>query len=124
MIDSFNHFMPKAYLDRLGDFIPGHPVLTAFPRLRTLWDVDARRALLDEFGDMQNVLSLANPPPELIARMQAVCAEAIKDAKVMERLDAAGAVLVADKPADFTAWLEGQRTLLGKLIVDGNIKLG
>jgi hypothetical protein len=53
-----------------------------------------------------------------------VCAEAIKDAKVRERLDAAGAVLVADKPAEFKAWLEGQRTLLGKLIVDGNIKLG
>ena len=42
MIDVFNHFMPKAYLDRLGDLIPGHPVLTAFPRLKTLWDVDAR----------------------------------------------------------------------------------
>ena len=66
MIDVFNHFMPKAYLDRLGDLIPGHPVLTAFPRLKTLWDVDARRALLDEFGGMQHVLSLANPPPELI----------------------------------------------------------
>jgi predicted TIM-barrel fold metal-dependent hydrolase len=67
MIDIFNHFMPKAYLDRLGDFIPGHPVLTAFPRLKTLWDVDARRRLLDEFEGMQHVLSLANPPPELIA---------------------------------------------------------
>jgi predicted TIM-barrel fold metal-dependent hydrolase len=67
MIDIFNHFMPKAYMDRLGDYIPGHPVLTAFPRLKTLWDVDARRALLDEFGGMQHVLSLANPPPELIA---------------------------------------------------------
>lgn len=66
MIDVFNHFMPKAYLDRLGDLIPGHPVLTAFPRLKTLWDVDARRALMDEFGGMQHVLSLANPPPELI----------------------------------------------------------
>jgi aminocarboxymuconate-semialdehyde decarboxylase len=66
-IDIFNHFMPKAYLDRLGDLIPGHAVLTAFPRLNTLCDIDARRALLDEFGDMQNVLSLANPPPELIA---------------------------------------------------------
>jgi predicted TIM-barrel fold metal-dependent hydrolase len=66
-IDIFNHFMPKAYLDRLGDLIPGHPVLTAFPRLKTLWDLDARRRLLDEFGDMQHVLSLANPPPELIA---------------------------------------------------------
>jgi predicted TIM-barrel fold metal-dependent hydrolase len=66
MIDVFNHFMPKAYLDRLGDLILGHPVLTAFPRLKTLWDVDARRALIDEFGEMQHVLSLANPPPELI----------------------------------------------------------
>ena len=66
MLDIFNHFMPKAYLDRLGDLIPGHPVLAAFPRLKTLWDVDARRALIDEFGGMQHVLSLANPPPELI----------------------------------------------------------
>jgi predicted TIM-barrel fold metal-dependent hydrolase len=66
MIDIFNHFMPKAYLDRLGDLIPGHPVLTAFPRLKTLWDVDARRALMEEFPGTQHVLSLANPPPELI----------------------------------------------------------
>jgi aminocarboxymuconate-semialdehyde decarboxylase len=67
MIDIFNHFMPKAYLDRLGALIPGHMVLTAFPRLKTLWDVDARLALLDEFDGLQQVLSLANPPLELIA---------------------------------------------------------
>jgi predicted TIM-barrel fold metal-dependent hydrolase len=67
IIDVFNHFMPKPYLDRLGELIPGHPVLSAFPRLKTLWDVDARRALMDEFGDVQHVLSLANPPLELIA---------------------------------------------------------
>src|SRR5262249_23457976 len=67
MIDIFNHFMPKAYLDRLGTLIPGHVVLTAFPRLKTLWDVDARLALLDEFDGLQQVLSLANPPLELIA---------------------------------------------------------
>jgi hypothetical protein len=67
MIDIFNHFMPKAYLDRLGTLIPGHVALTAFPRLKTLWDVDARLALLDEFDGLQQVLSLANPPLELIA---------------------------------------------------------
>jgi aminocarboxymuconate-semialdehyde decarboxylase len=67
MLDVFTHFMPKPFLDRLGDLIPGHPVLTAFPRLTTLWNVDARRKLLDEFGDIQQVLSLANPPIELIA---------------------------------------------------------
>jgi aminocarboxymuconate-semialdehyde decarboxylase len=67
MIDIFNHFMPKAYLDRLRDLIPGHAAVTAFPRLATLCDVDARLALLDEFDGLQQVLSLANPPLELIA---------------------------------------------------------
>ena len=67
MLDVFNHFMPKPYLDRLGELIPGHPVLGAFPRIKTLWDVDARLALLDEFDGLQQILSLANPPIELIA---------------------------------------------------------
>jgi aminocarboxymuconate-semialdehyde decarboxylase len=67
MLDIFTHFMPKPFLDRLGELIPGHPVLAAFPRLETLWDVDARLALLDEFDGLQQVLSLANPPIELVA---------------------------------------------------------
>jgi uncharacterized protein len=67
MIDVFNHFMPKVYLDRLESVIPGHTAVTAFPRLKTLWDIDARLALLDEFPGLQQVLSLANPPLELIA---------------------------------------------------------
>jgi predicted TIM-barrel fold metal-dependent hydrolase len=66
IIDIFNHFMPKAYLDRLTQLIPGHVATTAFPRLVTLVDVDARLRLLDQFGDFRQVLSLANPPLELI----------------------------------------------------------
>jgi uncharacterized protein len=66
IIDVFNHFMPRAYFDRLAAVVPGHPVLTAFPRIKPLLDVDARRALMDEFGDVQHVLSLANPPIELL----------------------------------------------------------
>jgi predicted TIM-barrel fold metal-dependent hydrolase len=67
IIDIYNHFMPKSLLDRLGDLIPGHVVLKAFPRLRTLWDLDARLKVLDQFGDYRQVLSLANPPIELLA---------------------------------------------------------
>src|SRR5205085_7103653 len=67
MLDIFNHFVPKAYLDRLADLIPGQPAATAFPRIRPLWDIDARRALLDEFPGVQQILSLANPPLELVA---------------------------------------------------------
>src|SRR5579859_6260025 len=67
MLDIFAHFMPKPYLDRLTDLIPGHIVLSSFPKLPTLWDVDARLRLLDEFDGLSQVLSLANPPVELIA---------------------------------------------------------
>jgi predicted TIM-barrel fold metal-dependent hydrolase len=41
--------------------------VTAFPRLKTLVDVEARLRLLDRFDGLQQVLSLANPPLELIA---------------------------------------------------------
>lgn len=67
MIDVFTHFMPKPYLDLLAGIVPGHVAVTAFPRLKTIWDVDARLKLLDEFDGLQQVLSLANPPLELIA---------------------------------------------------------
>jgi predicted TIM-barrel fold metal-dependent hydrolase len=67
VIDIFNHFMPQAYLDRLAGLVPDHVAVTAFPRLKTLVDVDARLRLLDRFGGLRQVISLANPPLELIA---------------------------------------------------------
>jgi len=66
IIDIFNHFMPEAYFARLRHLAPDHAAATAFPRLNTLWDVDARLKLLDQFGDYAQVLSLANPPLELL----------------------------------------------------------
>jgi uncharacterized protein len=66
-IDIFNHFMPKAYLDRLADLVPDHMAVTAFPRLKPLVDVDARLRLLDRFDDLRQVICLANPPLELVA---------------------------------------------------------
>ncbi len=65
-IDVFNHFMPKAYFERLSALIPRHPVISAFPKIKALVDVDARLRLIDEFDGMQHVLSLANPPLELV----------------------------------------------------------
>jgi uncharacterized protein len=66
IIDVFNHFMPKTIFDRLSDLIPGHVALSAFPRLPTLWDIDSRLRMMDEFPGMQQVLSLANPPIEVL----------------------------------------------------------
>ena len=67
LIDIFNHFMPQAYLDRLAARAPDHVAVTAFPRLKTLVDVEARLRLLDGFDDLRQVISLANPPLELVA---------------------------------------------------------
>ena len=67
VIDVFNHFMPAAYLDRLARLAPDHIAVTAFPRLKPLVDLDARLRLLDQFGDLRQVISLANPPLELVA---------------------------------------------------------
>ena len=66
IIDIFNHFMPAPYFERVQRLVPGHAAATAFPRLRTLWDIDARLRLLDQFGAYQQVLSLANPPLEFL----------------------------------------------------------
>ena len=66
IIDVFNHFMPKSIFDRLATLVPGHVALSAFPELPTLWDVDARLRMMEEFGDLQHVLSLANPPIEML----------------------------------------------------------
>src|SRR3979409_1656094 len=56
MLDVFSHFMPKPFLERLGALLPGASVLAA-----------ARRKLRDETDGLQQVLSLANPPIELVA---------------------------------------------------------
>jgi predicted TIM-barrel fold metal-dependent hydrolase len=66
IIDIFNHFMPKSIFDRLATLVPGHVALSAFPELPTLWDVNARLRMMDEFGELQHVLSLANPPIEML----------------------------------------------------------
>ena len=66
IIDIYNHFIPQPIWQRLGDLIPGHIALKAFRELPTLYDIDARLKLLDGFQDMRQVLSLANPPIEMM----------------------------------------------------------
>jgi tripartite-type tricarboxylate transporter receptor subunit TctC len=76
-----------------------------------------------DMNDWNGLFAASGVPAEIVTHLQEICAEAIKDAKVRERLDPSGAILVADTPADFKGWLDGQRALLGKLIKDADIKL-
>ncbi len=76
-----------------------------------------------DMNDWNGLFAAEGTPAALIQRMNQVVVEACKDAKVKERLDPSGAELVANTPAEFGTWLKAQRALLGKLIVDANIKL-
>lgn len=66
MIDIFNHFMPQRTFERVRELIPDHPAMKVFPERPGLWDIDVRRRLLDEFPGLQQILSLSNPPIELL----------------------------------------------------------
>jgi aminocarboxymuconate-semialdehyde decarboxylase len=66
-IDVFTHFTPKKVYDRFCELAPGNPGLKAFAALPALWDIDARLKLMASFPGHQHVLSLANPPIELLA---------------------------------------------------------
>ena len=67
MIDIFNHFTPAKVYALFKSIAPDNPGLKAFAALPALWDIDARLKLMEQFGDFQQVLSLSNPPIELLA---------------------------------------------------------
>jgi uncharacterized protein len=58
--------MPRPYLERIAKLIPDHVAVTAFPRLDTLVDIEARLRLVESFDGLRQVLSLANPPLEAV----------------------------------------------------------
>lgn len=70
MIDAFCHVMPKRIYQELEQIAPQNPSVLAFRGLPELWDPDRHRALFDAFPGYQQVLSLANPPLELVADTQ------------------------------------------------------
>jgi aminocarboxymuconate-semialdehyde decarboxylase len=66
-IDIYNHVMPTAYLDVMKQHLKDPGILKRMTNLRMLWDIEARVKMLDEkFPDVQQVLTLSLPSPELV----------------------------------------------------------
>src|SRR5437879_12311571 len=66
-IDIFNHVMPTRYLDMMKEHLKDQGILKRMSNLRMLWDIEARVRMLDEkFPDVQQVLTLSLPSPELV----------------------------------------------------------
>ena len=66
-LDVFNHILPKSYFNELWEIIPDRRMRERWPRLPALIDVEARLRQMDRFGDYAQILSLANPPIEMLA---------------------------------------------------------
>ena len=66
-IDIYNHVMPTAYLDMMKLHLKDQGILKRMSNLRMLWDIEARVKMLDDkFPDVQQVLTLSLPSPELV----------------------------------------------------------
>ncbi len=67
-IDVFNHFFPKAFFDRyIAGGAAGTDMGKRMASVKAAVDLDERFRLMDEFGDLRQVLTIAQPPLEAIA---------------------------------------------------------
>ncbi|HEY6864502.1 MAG TPA: amidohydrolase family protein [Burkholderiales bacterium] len=66
-IDIYNHVMPHKYLEMMKVHSKDPGIVKRMTSLRMLWDIEARVKMLDEkFPDVQQVLTLSLPSPELV----------------------------------------------------------
>jgi aminocarboxymuconate-semialdehyde decarboxylase len=66
-IDIYNHVMPQAYLELVKTRSKEPGMVKRMTNLRMLWDIEQRVAMLREkFRDVQQVLTLSLPGPELL----------------------------------------------------------
>src|ERR1041384_489976 len=67
-IDSFCHFFPEGIFRLLSATSGGTTDIgKRIQGVRTIWDLDARFRMMDQFQDYSQVISLARPPIESMA---------------------------------------------------------
>jgi predicted TIM-barrel fold metal-dependent hydrolase len=80
-IDIFNHVFPRSFFDRYIIGGPGKDILKRMANATVGYDLDHRFRILDEFGDVRQVITLGQPPIEALAGpdQSAVVARAAND---------------------------------------------
>lgn len=66
-IDAYTHLFPSRYFARMQELVTNKGAIKRWLNLPTLWDVEARRRMIDSFGDYQQVLANSMPPVEFVA---------------------------------------------------------
>jgi aminocarboxymuconate-semialdehyde decarboxylase len=65
-IDIYNHVMPMAYLDLMKRHSADSGMVKRISSVRLVWDIEARVRMLENFPDVQQVLTLSQPAPEML----------------------------------------------------------
>ena len=65
-IDIFNHVMPVRYLEMMKQHAKDQGIIKRMTSIRMLWDIEARVQMLEQWPDLQQVLTLSVPAPELV----------------------------------------------------------
>ena len=66
-IDLFNHFLPRPYFDALQAEAGEIPIVRYAAGIRPLWDLEERLRMLEPWPDLQQVVALGQPTPEMVA---------------------------------------------------------
>jgi uncharacterized protein len=69
-IDIYNHVMPPAYLELVKRHSKDLGIVKRMTSLRLLWDMEARVTMLNTFPEVQQVISLAVPSPEMLGNAE------------------------------------------------------
>lgn len=77
-----------------------------------------------DMDDWFGFFAAKGTPVQAIDGLQAATTKAAQSPAVIKTIDSRGMVLVVNTPAQFSSWLEAQRTSLEKLIRTANISLG
>lgn len=94
--------------------------LPQLPQVPTMGEAGVAGFLVDSWNGM---LAPKGTPPAIIARLHAEVAKAMEAPEVREKLEAQGAVVVGNKPAEFKAYIRDEVSHWDKLLKTMRINL-
>src|SRR5512138_2413780 len=66
-LDAYAHIFPRAYFDRMAEMAKDKGAIKRWLTIPVLYDLDARLEMMKAHPEYQQILTLSNPPIEVIA---------------------------------------------------------
>jgi predicted TIM-barrel fold metal-dependent hydrolase len=66
-LDSYAHIFPRAYFERMSALAKDKGAIKRWLTIPVLYDLEARLKMMEEFPGYQQLLTLSNPPIEMVA---------------------------------------------------------